>query len=121
MVGDAEEHDDDGAGAKPGSRVEFGVADGKKGEFYVAVIEKPGRATPELIADLVPPILKSFRRIVPQEPAVQRSEDIIDRQVEQLTRLSEANQDLSNLLAQASTSGSLLSEKASAAPAALST
>jgi len=36
------------------------VSDGKKGEVYVAVIEKPGRATPELIADLLPPILKSF-------------------------------------------------------------
>ena len=33
------------------------VSDGKKGEFYVAVIEKPGRATRELIAEIVcPPI-----------------------------------------------------------------
>jgi glycyl-tRNA synthetase beta chain len=36
------------------------VSDGKKGEFYVVLIEKPGRATPELIADLLPPLLKNF-------------------------------------------------------------
>lgn len=36
------------------------VSDGKKGEIYVAIIERKGRATAELIAELVPPILKSF-------------------------------------------------------------
>ncbi|HXT07935.1 MAG TPA: glycine--tRNA ligase subunit beta [Roseiarcus sp.] len=36
------------------------VADGKKGEVYVAVIEKKGRPTPELIAELLPPILRAF-------------------------------------------------------------
>jgi len=36
------------------------VADGKKGEVYVAVIEKKGRPTPELIAELIPPILRAF-------------------------------------------------------------
>ena len=36
------------------------VADGKKGEIYVAVIEKKGRATPELVADLLPPMLRAF-------------------------------------------------------------
>ncbi|MGO9135382.1 MAG: glycine--tRNA ligase subunit beta, partial [Methylovirgula sp.] len=32
----------------------------KKGEFYVAVIEKPGRGTAELLAEILPGILKSF-------------------------------------------------------------
>ena len=36
------------------------VSDGKKGEFYVAVIEKKGRATRDLIAEILPGILKSF-------------------------------------------------------------
>jgi glycyl-tRNA synthetase beta chain len=36
------------------------VADGKKGEFYVAVIEKHGRATREVIAEIVPTIIRSF-------------------------------------------------------------
>ena len=36
------------------------VSDGKKGEFYVAVIEKPGRATRELIAEIVPAIIRGF-------------------------------------------------------------
>jgi glycyl-tRNA synthetase beta chain len=36
------------------------VTDGKKGEFYVAVIEKPGRATRELIAEIVPAIIRGF-------------------------------------------------------------
>jgi glycyl-tRNA synthetase beta chain len=36
------------------------VADGKKGEIYVAVIEKKGRPTPELISELLPPILRAF-------------------------------------------------------------
>ena len=36
------------------------VSDGKKGEIYVAVIEKKGRATAELIAELLPPLLRAF-------------------------------------------------------------
>ena len=36
------------------------VSDGKKGEIYVALIERKGRATPALIADLLPPILRAF-------------------------------------------------------------
>jgi glycyl-tRNA synthetase beta chain len=34
--------------------------DPKKGEFYVAVIEKPGRETKETIAEIVPAIVRSF-------------------------------------------------------------
>jgi glycyl-tRNA synthetase beta chain len=34
--------------------------DPKKGEFYVAVIEKPGRATPEVLAEVLPGIVKTF-------------------------------------------------------------
>jgi len=36
------------------------VSDGKKGEFYVAVSEKKGRETRDLIADVLPGILRSF-------------------------------------------------------------
>ncbi len=36
------------------------VSDGKKGEIYVALIEHKGRATAELIADLLPPIFRAF-------------------------------------------------------------
>ena len=36
------------------------VSDGKKGEIYVAVVERKGRATAELIAELLPPILRAF-------------------------------------------------------------
>jgi glycyl-tRNA synthetase beta chain len=36
------------------------VSDGKKGEVYVAVVEKKGRPTPELVAELLPPILRAF-------------------------------------------------------------
>ena len=36
------------------------VSDGKKGEIYVAVIEKKGRPTPELISELLPPMLRAF-------------------------------------------------------------
>jgi glycyl-tRNA synthetase beta chain len=35
-------------------------SDPKKGEFYVAIISKPGRAASEIIADLVPKIIRSF-------------------------------------------------------------
>jgi len=34
--------------------------DPKKGEFYVAVIEKPGRETKDIIAEIMPPIIRSF-------------------------------------------------------------
>jgi len=34
--------------------------DPKKGEFYVAAIEKPGRATPEVIEEIAPPIIRGF-------------------------------------------------------------
>ncbi len=34
--------------------------DPKKGEFYVAAIERPGRATPELIAGIAPAIIRGF-------------------------------------------------------------
>ena len=36
------------------------VSDGKKGEMYVAVIEKKGRATRELIGEALPAILRAF-------------------------------------------------------------
>src|SRR5262249_15575951 len=36
------------------------VSDGKKGEFYVAVIEKKGRPAIEVIGELVPEVIKSF-------------------------------------------------------------
>ncbi|WP_332116438.1 glycine--tRNA ligase subunit beta [Azorhizobium caulinodans] len=35
-------------------------SDPKKGEFYVAVIERPGKATTEVIAEIVPEIVRSF-------------------------------------------------------------
>ncbi|WP_230530661.1 glycine--tRNA ligase subunit beta [Microvirga roseola] len=35
-------------------------SDPKKGEFYVAVIEKPGRATQDVLAEILPAIVKSF-------------------------------------------------------------
>ena len=34
--------------------------DAKKGEFYVAVIERPGAATIDLLADIIPAVIKSF-------------------------------------------------------------
>ena len=36
------------------------VQSDKKGDFYVAVIEKPGRPAPEVIAEFMPGILRSF-------------------------------------------------------------
>mgnify|MGYP000002200735 CR=1 FL=1 len=36
------------------------VSDPKKGEFYVAVIQKPGRAAEEIIADVMPGIIRNF-------------------------------------------------------------
>src|SRR5271163_1291815 len=34
--------------------------DPKKGQFYVAVIEKPGRETKDAMAEIIPPIVRSF-------------------------------------------------------------
>jgi glycyl-tRNA synthetase beta chain len=36
------------------------VTDAKKGDFYVARIEKPGRAAADIIADVVPKVMRSF-------------------------------------------------------------
>jgi glycyl-tRNA synthetase beta chain len=36
------------------------VTDPKKGEFYVAIIEKPGRKAEEIISDIMPGIIKNF-------------------------------------------------------------
>ncbi|WP_267428451.1 glycine--tRNA ligase subunit beta [Methylobacterium sp. GC_Met_2] len=36
------------------------VTDPKKGEFYLAVIERPGRATLDVLAELLPEIIKNF-------------------------------------------------------------
>ncbi len=36
------------------------MTDPKKGEFYVAVIQKPGRAAEEIIADVMPGIIRNF-------------------------------------------------------------
>ncbi len=36
------------------------VSDPKKGDFYVARIEKPGRSTPEIIAEVMPGIIRNF-------------------------------------------------------------
>ncbi|WP_243372394.1 glycine--tRNA ligase subunit beta [Microvirga solisilvae] len=35
-------------------------SDPKKGEFYVALIEKPGRATTDVLAEILPQIIKAF-------------------------------------------------------------
>ncbi|MFX5574833.1 glycine--tRNA ligase subunit beta, partial [Acinetobacter baumannii] len=35
-------------------------SDPKQGEFYVAVIDKPGRPTADVIAEIVPAIVRSF-------------------------------------------------------------
>ena len=35
-------------------------SDPKKGEFYVAIIEKPGRPTAEVIAEILPAVVRSF-------------------------------------------------------------
>src|SRR5881628_1151978 len=36
------------------------VSDAKKGDFYVAVIEKPGRAAIDVIAEIVPEVVRAF-------------------------------------------------------------
>lgn len=47
-------------GAGLSSIHEAQVQEDKKGAFYIAVIEKPGRATADVIAELVPQIVRSF-------------------------------------------------------------
>ncbi|CAH1648713.1 MULTISPECIES: glycine--tRNA ligase subunit beta [unclassified Chelatococcus] len=36
------------------------VSDGKKGEFYVAITERPGKQTPEVLAEILPGIIRNF-------------------------------------------------------------
>ena len=48
-----------GAGLESIDQAEV-VSDEKKGDFYVAKIEKPGRATAEIVADIVPAMIRSF-------------------------------------------------------------
>ncbi|MEM1152008.1 MAG: glycine--tRNA ligase subunit beta [Pseudomonadota bacterium] len=48
-----------GAGLDDVSQAETRT-DPKKGEFYVAVIEKPGRAAEDIIAELVPNVIRNF-------------------------------------------------------------
>ena len=36
------------------------VSDAKKGDFYVAVIEKPGRAAIDVIAEIIPEVVRAF-------------------------------------------------------------
>lgn len=36
------------------------VSDSKKGDFYVAIINKPGRGAEEIIADVMPGIIRTF-------------------------------------------------------------
>jgi glycyl-tRNA synthetase beta chain len=39
---------------------ELTVQDDKKGKFYIATIKKPGRATTEVVAELVPDVIRKF-------------------------------------------------------------
>lgn len=48
-----------GAGLESIDQAEI-VSDSKKGDFYVARIEKPGQATADIIAEIVPSVLKQF-------------------------------------------------------------
>jgi glycyl-tRNA synthetase beta chain len=48
-----------GAGLSSVSEAQI-VSDPKKGEFYVAVISKPGRPAEEIIADVMPGIIRNF-------------------------------------------------------------
>ena len=48
------------ARASSASRTRTIETDPKKGEFYVAVIEKPGRETKDAIAEIMPAIIRSF-------------------------------------------------------------
>ncbi|HYF54504.1 MAG TPA: glycine--tRNA ligase subunit beta, partial [Salinarimonas sp.] len=46
-----------GLASLDGTRIE---RDPKKGEFYVAVIERPGRPTPEVLTEILPAIVRAF-------------------------------------------------------------
>ncbi|MGO6818364.1 glycine--tRNA ligase subunit beta [Rhizobium leguminosarum] len=48
-----------GAGLSSVSEAQV-VSDPKKGDFYVAVISKPGRATEEIVSDIMPGIIRDF-------------------------------------------------------------
>ncbi|QKK32200.1 glycine--tRNA ligase subunit beta [Rhizobium indicum] len=48
-----------GAGLSSVSEAQV-VSDPKKGDFYVAVISKPGRATEEIVSDVMPGIIRDF-------------------------------------------------------------
>ncbi|MEJ8310491.1 glycine--tRNA ligase subunit beta [Agrobacterium larrymoorei] len=48
-----------GAGLSDISQAQV-VSDPKKGDFYVAIINKPGRAAEEIIADVMPGIIRTF-------------------------------------------------------------
>ncbi len=48
-----------GAGLSDISEAQI-VSDPKKGDFYVAIINKPGRAAEEIIADVMPGIIRTF-------------------------------------------------------------
>ncbi|MGO6852335.1 glycine--tRNA ligase subunit beta [Rhizobium beringeri] len=48
-----------GAGLSSVSEAQV-VSDPKKGDFYVAVISKPGRATEEIVTDIMPGIIRDF-------------------------------------------------------------
>src|SRR5690554_5849129 len=48
-----------GAGLSSIDQAEI-VSDPKKGDFYVARIQKPGRATPEIVAAVMPGIIRDF-------------------------------------------------------------
>ncbi len=43
-----------------GSLDQCKIEDGKKGQFYIALIEKPGRATADVVAEAVPDVAKTF-------------------------------------------------------------
>ncbi len=42
------------------TRADLQVKDDKKGQFYVAVIERAGRSVPELVAEIVPDVIRKF-------------------------------------------------------------
>ncbi|MGR9502670.1 glycine--tRNA ligase subunit beta [Rhizobium leguminosarum] len=48
-----------GAGLSSVSEAQV-VSDPKKGDFYVAIISKPGRATEEIVTDIMPGIIRDF-------------------------------------------------------------
>ena len=46
----------------------------KKGDFYVAVIEKPGRAAIEVIGEMLPDVINGLSRWIPPVPGTLASE-----------------------------------------------